>query len=85
MILNIMDAAHDIDNRAAIAKSNFRNKKLAICTRLYPEIGRFPPVSVQKLLVIDLERVEERVARGNGICAFEDESVRCYCKHVTFL
>ncbi|RPB21160.1 hypothetical protein L211DRAFT_450441 [Terfezia boudieri ATCC MYA-4762] len=39
MILNIMDAAKDVDNRAVVAKSRFRNRKLAVCTKQYKEIG----------------------------------------------
>ena len=60
MILNIMDSAND-DNRAAIAKRNFRNRKLAICTKQYPEIGRFP-VPIQKLLAVELDVVNSVVA-----------------------
>ena len=82
MILNIMDAANGVDNRAAIAKSNFRNRKLAICTKQCPEIGRFPG-SIQKLLAIELEKVEERIAKGKGVPAFED-TTRCYCKYVVY-
>ena len=40
MVLNIMDAVKDIDNRAAIGKSHFRNRKLAVCTKQYLEIGQ---------------------------------------------
>ena len=57
MVLNIMDAAKDIHNRAAIVKSHFRNRKLAVCTKQYPEIGQLP-VPVQKLLAGELNAVE---------------------------
>lgn len=83
MILNTMDAAHDVDIRAAIAKSNFRSEKLAICTKQYPEIGRFP-VPIQKLLAVELERVEERFAKGKGVPTFEDDAMRCCCKYVVY-
>lgn len=42
----------------AIAKSNFRKRKPAICTKHCPEIGRFQ-VPIQKLLAVELEKVEE--------------------------
>ena len=83
MILNIMDSANDVDNRAAIAKSNFRNRKLAICTKQYPEIGRFP-VPIQKLLALELEKVEERIAKGKRVPTFEGDTMRCCCKYVEF-
>ena len=54
MILNIMDAANDVDNRAAVAKSHFRNRTLAVCTKQYPEIGQLP-VPIQKLLAGELD------------------------------
>ena len=28
-----MDAAKDVTNRAAVAKTQFRNRKLAVCTK----------------------------------------------------
>ncbi|RPB21122.1 hypothetical protein L211DRAFT_870168 [Terfezia boudieri ATCC MYA-4762] len=63
MILNIMDAAKDIDNRAVVAKSRFQNWKLAVCTNQYKEIGHLP-VPIQKLLARELDAVEERIAKG---------------------
>ncbi|KAF8442551.1 hypothetical protein BGX38DRAFT_781920 [Terfezia claveryi] len=42
MILNIINAAQDVDNRAAVAKTNFRNRKLTVCTKQYPDIGQLP-------------------------------------------
>lgn len=56
---------------------------LPVCTKRYPEIRRFP-VSVQKLLAMELEKVEERMEKGKEIYAFEDESVRCYCMCVAY-
>ena len=81
MILS-MDSAND-DNRAAIAKSNFRNRKLAICTKQYPEIGRFP-VPIQKLLAVELEKVKDRIEEGKGVPAFEDDTMKCCCNYVVF-
>ena len=49
IVLNIMDAAKDVDNPAEIAWSHFRNHKLAVCTKQYPEIGQLS-VPIQKLL-----------------------------------
>ena len=63
MVLNIMDAAKDVDNRSDIAKSHFRNRKLAICTKQYQEIGQFP-VPIQKLLALEIDAVAERIAKG---------------------
>ena len=82
MILN-MDSANNVDNRAAIAKSNFRNRKLAIYTKQYPEIGRFP-VPIQKLLAVELEKVKERIEEGKGVPAFEDDTMKFCCKYVVF-
>ena len=57
MILNIIDAANDMDSRAVVAKSRFRNRKLAVCTKQYSEIGELP-VPVQKLLAGELNTVD---------------------------
>ncbi|KAF8428783.1 hypothetical protein EV426DRAFT_585900 [Tirmania nivea] len=78
MILNIMDAANDVDNRAEVAKSHFRNRKLAVCTKQYAEIGQLP-VPIQKLLAHELDAVEERIAKGKELPRF-DENLRCHCK-----
>ncbi|KAF8428713.1 hypothetical protein EV426DRAFT_711386 [Tirmania nivea] len=79
MILNIMDAANDVDNRAAVAKSHFRNRKLAICTKQYPEIGQLP-VPIQKLLASELDAVAERIAKGKEVPTSFEENLQCYCK-----
>ena len=63
MILNIIDATNDVDNRAKVARSQFRNRKLAVCTKQYPEIGELP-VPIQKLLARELDALEERIAKG---------------------
>ena len=74
MILNIMDTATDVDNRATVAKSRFRNRKLTVCTKQYPEIGQLP-VPIQKLLAVELEAVAERIAKGKEAPNFDD--LRC--------
>ena len=80
MVLNIIDAANDVDGRAAIAKTHFRNRKLAVCTKQYPEIGGLP-VPVQKLLAGELNAVEGRIAKGKEVPVFEDdETLQCNCK-----
>ncbi|KAF8415880.1 hypothetical protein EV426DRAFT_661814 [Tirmania nivea] len=78
MILNIIDAAKDVDNRAAVAKTNFQNRKLTVCTKQYPEIGQLP-VPIQKLLAIELDAVMDRIAKGKEVPDF-DENLRCQCK-----
>jgi len=74
MILNIMDAAKDVDNRAAVAKTNFRNRKLTVCTKQHPEIGQLP-VPVQKLLAVELDAVADLIAKGKEVPDF-DENLR---------
>ncbi|KAF8416903.1 hypothetical protein BGX38DRAFT_1335203 [Terfezia claveryi] len=78
MILNIIDATNDVDNRAELAKSHFRNRKLAVCTKQYAEIGQLP-VPIQKLLARELDAVEERIAKGKELPRF-DENLWCHCK-----
>jgi len=78
MILNIMDASNNVDNRADIAKSLFRNRKLAICTKQSTEIGQLP-VPTQKLLARELDAVEERIAKGKEVPSF-DQNLQCHCK-----
>ena len=63
----------------AIAKSNFRNKNPAICTKHCPETGRFL-APIQKLLTVELERVEER----KRVPAFEDDAMRSCCRYVVY-
>ncbi|RPB23739.1 hypothetical protein L211DRAFT_218491 [Terfezia boudieri ATCC MYA-4762] len=75
MVLNIIDAAKDVDNRAAVAKTNFRNRKLTVCTKQYPEIGQLP-VPIQKLLAVELDAVADRIAKGKEVPSF-DENLRC--------
>ena len=79
MILNIIDAGNDVDSRAVVAKTRFRNRKLAVCTKQYPEIGRLP-VPVQKLLAVELNAVEGRIAKGKEVPIFDDETLQCNCK-----
>ena len=79
MILNIMDAANYVDNRAEVAKSQFCNWKLAICTKQYPEIGHFP-VPIQKLLAIEHDAVADRIAKGKDVPTGFDGTLRCNCK-----
>ena len=78
MILNIMDAVNDVHNRAVVAKSQFRSRKLA-CTKQYPEIGQLP-VPIQKLLSVELEAVEGRIAKGKEVPTGFDENLQCSCK-----
>ena len=78
MILNIMDAVNDVHNRAAVAKSQFHSRKLA-CTKQYPEIGQLP-IPIQKLLTIELDAVEERIAKGKEVPTGFDENLQCSCK-----
>ncbi|KAF8434217.1 hypothetical protein BGX38DRAFT_1333596 [Terfezia claveryi] len=73
-----MDTANDVDNRAELAKSHFRNRKLAVCTKQYAEIGQLP-VPIQKLLACELDAVEERIAKRKELPRF-DENLRYYCK-----
>ncbi|RPB25197.1 hypothetical protein L211DRAFT_836521 [Terfezia boudieri ATCC MYA-4762] len=79
MILNIMDAVNVIDNHAAVARSHFRNRKLPICTKEYPEIGQLP-VPIQKLLSGELDAVTERIAKGKEVPIGLDENLQCSCK-----
>ncbi|KAF8448199.1 hypothetical protein BGX38DRAFT_1260228 [Terfezia claveryi] len=79
MILNIMDAVNDIDNHATLARSHFRNRKLPICTKEYPEIGQLP-VPIQKLLSGELDAVTERIAKGKEVPLGFDENLQCRCK-----
>ena len=48
------------------AQSQFRNRKLAICPKQYPEIGRLP-VPIQKLLAVELNAAEERIGKGKEV------------------
>ena len=76
MILNILDAANDVDNRAEVAKSHFWNRKLAVCKQ-YPAIGQLP-VPIQKLLAREVDAVTARIAEGK-VSEF-DENLLCYCQ-----
>ena len=76
MVLNIIGAANDVDNCAAAAKSQFRNRKLAICEQ-YPEIG-YLPVPIQKLLSRELDAVEACIAEGK-VSDF-DKDLQCHCQ-----
>lgn len=80
MILNIMDAGKDVDNRASTAKSRFRNRKLAIAKQ-YLEVGQLP-VPIQKLFAVELDAVADRIAKGKDVPTGFDESegLRCHCK-----
>ena len=78
MILNIMDAAKDVDSREEIARSQFGNRKLAV-TKQYLEIGQLPE-PVQKLLAVELDAVSDRIAKGKDIPSGFDETLRCQCK-----
>ena len=80
MILNIINAANDVDSCSVVAKSRFRNRKLAVCTKQYPEISRLL-VPVQKLLTRKLNTVEGRIAKGKEVPVFEDDKTwQCNCK-----
>ena len=79
MILNIMDAVNDVDNRTAVAKSYFQNRKLVVCTKQYPEICQLP-VHIQKLLAGELDAVAEHIAKGKEVPIGFDENLRCHCK-----
>ena len=78
MILNIMDAAKDVDSRAETVRSQFRNQKLGV-TKQYSEIGQLP-VPVQKLLAIELNAVSDRIAKGKDIPSGFDETLGYQCK-----
>ncbi|KAF8440184.1 hypothetical protein BGX38DRAFT_1144581 [Terfezia claveryi] len=78
MILNIIDAANDVDNRAEVAKSHFRNRKLAVYTKQYAEIGQLL-VPIQKLLARELDAIEELIVKGKELPNF-GENLWCYCK-----
>lgn len=80
MILNIIQAADDVDKRAATAAYNFRRKHLSVTTRGrgYPEISFFPH-PIQKLLSMELEGVEKRLAASKEIPQFDD-TLTCYCQ-----
>ncbi|KAF8442591.1 hypothetical protein BGX38DRAFT_1272306 [Terfezia claveryi] len=78
MDLNIIDVAKDVDNHAATAKSHFRNRKLAVCTKQYPEIGQLL-VPIQKLLAIELDAVADRIEKATEVPSF-DKDLECYCK-----
>lgn len=78
MVLQIMQQTHDIDLKARKAASDFRSKKLAVCTKQYPEIGSLP-VPIQKLIAPELEAVGERIAQGKPIPEFE-EDLLCTCR-----
>jgi len=73
-----MGAPKDVDNRAVVAKSRFRNRKLAVCTKQYEEIGQLP-VPIQKLLARELDSVEELIAKRKDIPSL-DENLQCHCK-----
>jgi len=73
-----MNASNDVDNRADIAKSLFRNCKLAVCRKQYTEISQ-RPAPIQKLLALKLDAVQERIATGKEIPRF-DENLQCHCK-----
>jgi len=75
---NRTQQARNVDNRAVVAKSRFRNRKLAVCTKQYEEIGQLP-VPIQKLLARELDVVEERIAKRKGIPSLH-ENLRCHCK-----
>ena len=77
MILNIISASNDVDNRAAAAKSQFRNRKLAICKQ-YPEIG-VVPVPIQKLLAREIDAVAARIAEGK-VSDFDHDNLQCHCQ-----
>jgi len=77
MILHIMNQAKDVDQRAITASSLASNKVLTICSAEYPAIARFP-VAVQKLLIPEIQAVEERISEGKGIPNF-DENLLCNC------
>ena len=76
MVLNIIGAANDVDNRAATVKSQFRNRKLAICKQ-YHEIGQLP-VPIQKLLAREVDAVAAHIAEGK-VSDF-DENLQCHCQ-----
>ena len=80
MILNIIDAANDVDNRAAIAKSHFRNRNLAVCTKQYPEIGKLA-VPIQILLAGALELLRNILQRVRKyLPLYFNENSWCHCK-----
>jgi len=80
MILQIMQCARQRDKRAHEAAWKFKNKKLSICTKEYPQIGEFP-VPIQKLLAQELNAVEERIEEGKEIHQF-DETLQCSCRYL---
>ena len=79
MMLNIMNAAKDVDNRAVVAKSHFRHRKLAVCTKQYPEIGQLL-LPIQKLLAVKLDSVMDWITKVKAIPTGYDETLQCHCK-----
>ena len=59
------------------AQSQFRNRKLAICPKQYPEIVRLP-VPIQKLLAVELNAVEERISKGKEVPTGFDDGMFLY-------
>lgn len=78
MVLHIMQTGNERDKRVREAAFNFNNKKLAMCTKGYPEIEKFP-VPIQKLLAQELHAVEGRLAEGKPVPTFE-EHLTCHCR-----
>ena len=59
------------------AKSQPRNRKVAICIKQYPEIDRLP-VPIQKLLAIEVNAVEGRIAKGKEVSTDFGEGTLLY-------
>jgi len=79
MILNIMDAAKDVDSRAAVAQSQFLNRKFAVCTKQYPQIGQLP-APIQKLLAVELDAVAGCIAKGKEVPTGYNDALQCHCQ-----
>ena len=71
-----MQCGKERDKRAREEAWIFMDKKLAVCTKNYPEIGEFP-APIQKLLAQELDSAEERLEQRNF-----DGSLRCYCRYL---
>ena len=76
--MNIIQAARDVDTRAATAAYHFRQKNLSVCMRGYPKIAGFS-LPLQKMLLIELDAVLERIAVGKLALTYEDDTLMCYC------
>jgi hypothetical protein len=77
MVINIMQAARDVDNKALTAAREIRTKMRSICKQ-YPGTRSFPQ-PLQKLMSKELNAMPERISKGKRPPTFEDDSLTCQC------